>query len=68
MGLRLTRREGEEIHITLQPGDLESLLRDGITVRVSQIDRNKAHLEIIAPRSAVVVRGEIAERFRQTAK
>ena len=58
----LPRLEGEELRITIQPGaDLHSLLRDGITVRVNQIDRKRARIEIDAPKSVRVDRAEVAD-------
>ena len=62
--LTLTRREGEQIRMTIDPGvDIEKLishlLRDGITIHVGAIEGNRASIAIDAPRELRVVREEL---------
>lgn len=62
--LTLTRREGEEIRLTIDPGVdtaklLEQLLRDGITVHVGEITGKSVRLSIEAPLQVCILRDEL---------
>lgn len=62
--LALTRREGQHIRLTIDPGVdteklLKHLLRDGITITMGIIDGNKASIAIDAPREILILREEL---------
>lgn len=62
--LTLTRREGEQIRLTIDPGlDTEKLLQhlqqDGITINVGEIGRTQVKISIEAPNDVLVLRGEL---------
>lgn len=62
--LALTRREGQHIRLTIDPGVdteklLQHLLRDGITITMGAIDGHKAKIAIDAPREILVLRDEL---------
>ena len=65
--LVLSRKEGEEIRLSIQPGaDTEKLLghllTDGITIRVGDITSNQVRIGIEAPREVLVLRSELEEQ------
>ena len=62
--LLLTRKEGEEIRLTIDPGvDTDKLLRrlliDGITIRVSALSGRQVRIGIEAPLEVLVLRDEL---------
>ncbi len=62
--LTLTRREGDQIRLTIDPGVdteklLRHLLRDGITIYVGEIEGGRARISIEAPRELQVMREEL---------
>lgn len=62
--LTVTRREGEQIRLTIDPGVdteklLQHLLRDGITISMGTIDGHKAKLAIDAPKEILILRDEL---------
>ena len=62
--LVLSRKEGEEIRLSIQPGVdteklLNQLLTDGITIRVSDLTSNQVRIGIEAPREVLVLRSEL---------
>ncbi|WP_397377106.1 carbon storage regulator [Pseudomonas sp.] len=64
--LTLTRPEGQHIRLTIDPGVdteklLQHLLRDGITIRMANIDGHKASLAIDAPREILILREELID-------
>lgn len=64
--LSLTRCEGEEIRLTIDPAvDTESLLRnllrDGITVHVREIQSGRVSVSIEAPKQIQILRSELIE-------
>lgn len=63
MGLVISRRMGEEFVLFAAPGiapaELAEQLAEGITIRVNEIDRDKARLAIEAPRSIRILRSEL---------
>ena len=63
--LSLSRLEGEEIRLTIDPGVdtealLRNLLRDGITVHVREVQRGKVSVCIEAPKQVHILRTELA--------
>lgn len=63
--LVLTRKEGEQLRLTVAPGAdpeklLQHLIRDGITVNVAEARHGKASLGIEAPREVLVLREELS--------
>jgi sRNA-binding carbon storage regulator CsrA len=66
--LVLSRREGEEIKLTVEPGvDAETLfnllVRDGITITLAGLQSNQARIAIDAPRAITVLRGELVPKL-----
>lgn len=64
--LVLTRRQGEQITLRVQPGTdaenlLAELLLDGITVTVKEIKGSKAQIAIEAPLDLQILRSELEE-------
>lgn len=62
--LALTRREGQHIRLTVDPGVdteklLQHLLRDGITVTLGAIDKTKVTVAIEAPMEILILREEL---------
>lgn len=62
--LTLSRREGEQIRLTIDPGVdpeklLQHLLRDGITINVGEIGRSQVKISIEAPPDVLVLREEL---------
>jgi sRNA-binding carbon storage regulator CsrA len=62
--LTVTRREGEQIRLTIDPGVdteklLQHLLRDGITITVGAIEGHQARVAIDAPREIFILRKEL---------
>lgn len=62
--LALTRREGQQIRLTIDPGVdteklLRHLLRDGITITMGIIDGHKAKVAIDAPKEIAILRSEL---------
>lgn len=63
--LTLTRHEGDQIKLSIDPGVdtealLKHLLRDGITIHVGEISGGKARFAIDAPREILVLRDELS--------
>ena len=59
--LTVTRREGEQIRLTIDPGVdteqlLQHLLRDGITVHIGEIAGHKVRVSIEAPKEVLIWR------------
>lgn len=64
--LSLTRTEGEEIRLTIDPAVdtealLRSLLRDGITVHVREVQSGRVRVCIEAPKQIGIYRSELIE-------
>ncbi|HCF3017766.1 TPA: carbon storage regulator [Pseudomonas aeruginosa] len=65
--LTLSRREGEMIRLTIDPGVdteklLKQLLRDGITVHIGAIKRHgRARISIEAPKQMAILRDELVD-------
>lgn len=64
--LLLTRKKGEEIRLTIDPGvDTDKLLRrlliDGITIRVNSFSCSQVQIGIEAPPEVLVLRSELVE-------
>lgn len=62
--LTLTRREGEQIRMTIDPGVntdalLQHLLRDGITLHVGELRGGKVRIGVEAPKEVLVLRDEL---------
>jgi sRNA-binding carbon storage regulator CsrA len=62
--LMLSRKEGEEIRLTIDPGvDTEKLLRrlliDGITIGINELSGRQARISIEAPPEVVILRTEL---------
>ncbi len=62
--LALTRTEGQQIRLTIDPGVdteklLQHLLRDGITITIGAIDKRKVKVAIEAPKEVLILREEI---------
>ena len=62
--LVLTRREGEQIQLTIDPGaDTDKLLRrlliDGITIGINELSGGRARISIEAPPEVVILRTEL---------
>jgi len=65
--LVLTRREGEQITLRVQPGTdaddlLAQLLLDGITVTVTAVENGRARIGIDAPSDLQILRSELESR------
>ena len=63
--LTVSRSEGELIKLSIKPGVdtdalLQHLLRDGITIHVGELGRNKIRLGIDTPTEILVLRDELA--------
>jgi sRNA-binding carbon storage regulator CsrA len=64
--LALSRREGEQIRLTIDPGVdteklLQQLLRDGITISVGEIAQRQVKIGIEAPKQVRVMREELLD-------
>lgn len=64
--LVLTRHQGDQIRLTIDPGVdteklLKHLLRDGITLHVSEIVGARVRIAVDAPREVLVLREELVE-------
>lgn len=64
--LALTRHEGEQIRITIDPGVdteklLRHLLRDGITIHVNHAQAHRVSLGIDAPPQMLILRSELSD-------
>lgn len=64
--LSLTRIEGEEICLTIDPAVdtgalLRNMLREGITVRVREVQSGRARVYIEAPKQMGIFRSELME-------
>ncbi|MFG0382340.1 carbon storage regulator [Pseudomonas sp. zbq_18] len=64
--LCLTRRAGENIRLTVNPGVdvaklLHLLLRDGITIRIDTLGQGAVRVGIEAPRQIGIYREELLE-------
>jgi sRNA-binding carbon storage regulator CsrA len=62
--LTVTRREGEQIRLTIDPGVdteklLRHLLRDGITITLGAISEHKVRVAIDAPMEVLILRDEL---------
>lgn len=62
--LALTRHEGEQIRLSIDPGVdtealLQHLLRDGITIHIGEIGGGKVRIGVDAPREMLVLRDEL---------
>jgi sRNA-binding carbon storage regulator CsrA len=62
--LVLSRREGEQIRLTVAPGAdpetlLKQLLKDGITISVGEIAQRQVKIGIHAPKEVLVMRDEL---------
>lgn len=62
--LVLTRKEGEQLRHTIDPGVdaekfLQHLLRDGITIHVGEITNRHVRVGIEAPSEVLVLREEL---------
>lgn len=62
--LNLTRFEGEQIRITIDPAVdteklLRHLLRDGITIHIAQTKPSQVRLSLEAPREMLILRAEL---------
>lgn len=62
--LTVTRREGQHIRLTIDPGVdteklLQHLLRDGITVHVGEFKGKKVSISIEAPAEIGIIRSEL---------
>lgn len=62
--LVLARREGEQIRLTIDPGVnaeklLQTLLRDGITIRIGEMHGGHVKVAIEAPKQVMVMREEL---------
>ena len=62
--LAVTRREGEKIRLSIDPGVdterlLQQLLREGITVHIGEFSGRKVKVAIEAPREVTVLREEL---------
>ena len=64
--LTLSRREGEQIRLTIDPGvDVDvltkQLLRDGITIHIGEMHGGQVRVGIEAPRQVMVKRNELLD-------
>lgn len=62
--LVLTRKEGEQLRLTVAPSTdpqklLQHLIRDGITINVAEARHGAASIGIEAPREVLVLRDEL---------
>lgn len=62
--LTLSRREGEQIRLTIDPSvDVEALvqqlLRDGITIQIGEARGGQVRISIEAPKQVLVLREEL---------
>jgi sRNA-binding carbon storage regulator CsrA len=66
MALALTRREGEDIYLTIDPNisneQMRELLREGIQLRVMAIHSNQVRLAFVATKGVHIMRSEIERR------
>ncbi|MNZ24531.1 carbon storage regulator [compost metagenome] len=64
--LVLTRHQGDQIRLTIDPGVdteklLKNLLRDGITLHVAEIEGARVRIAVEAPREVRVLRDELVD-------
>ncbi|TRL95762.1 carbon storage regulator [Pseudomonas aeruginosa] len=64
--LCLTRRDGENIRLTVDPGVdvaklVHQLLRDGITIRIDTLGQGAVRVGIEAPKQICIYREELLE-------
>ncbi|MDH0894675.1 MULTISPECIES: carbon storage regulator [unclassified Pseudomonas] len=64
--LSLSRRDGEQIRLTIDPGVdadklLRQLVRDGITIHVSTQGQGAVRIGIEAPKQVAIYREELLE-------
>lgn len=62
--LTVTRREGEQIRLTIDPGVdterlLQQLLREGITVHIGELSGRQVKVAIEAPKEVLILRDEL---------
>ena len=62
--LALTRHEGEQIKLSIDPGVdaaalLQHLLRDGITIHIGELSGGKVRIGVDAPKEMLVLRDEL---------
>ncbi|MEQ9725187.1 carbon storage regulator [Pseudomonas sp. WHRI 8822A] len=66
MPLALTRRLGEEIQLRFSENmteqDLQTLVREGISIRLTEVGGRQAVLSVAAPNTVNVVRAELLDR------
>lgn len=66
MPLALTRRLGEEIQLRFSENmteqDLQILVREGISIRLTEVGGRQAVLSVAAPHTVNVVRSELLNR------
>jgi sRNA-binding carbon storage regulator CsrA len=65
--LVLTRHEGEQIKLSIDPGVdtemlLKHLLHDGITIHVGEMGGGKVKIGVDAPKQILVLRDELERR------
>lgn len=65
--LTVTRREGEQIRLMIDPGIdteqlLRHLLRDGITVHIGAMSRGQVRVSIEAPKEVLLLRNELIKQ------
>ena len=63
--LTLTRHEGDQIKLSIDPGVdtealLKHLLRDGITIHVGEIGCGRVKTGVDAPKEILILRDELA--------
>ena len=67
--LTLSRHEGEQIRLTIDPGDdtekLLHLLRDGITINMGEIGQSQVKISIEAPTDGWCCAGSSASQVPQ---
>jgi sRNA-binding carbon storage regulator CsrA len=65
--LVLTRHEGDQIKLSIDPGVdtaklLQHLLRDGITIHVGEIGAGKVKIGVDAPKEILILRDELVSQ------
>lgn len=63
--LVLARREGDSLRFTIKPeqvAELGDLLRDGITITITEIHANQIKLAVVAPDCVLIMRGELVQQ------
>jgi sRNA-binding carbon storage regulator CsrA len=63
--LTLSRREGDQIKLSIDPGVdtealLKHLLRDGITIHVGELSGGQVRIGVDAPKEILILRDELA--------